>query len=317
MGSLEVRHRIHAVSWTQRSTAQLPSHASFEPAVPGWILPICTEGQQFAIHSFKAGRDNPMSPLPPGSYLERADKWAGWNWYWAVTGAMIPLLHELHLQGGTHQQHLWWLQTWQVWHIRLLIPHTKHSHALLIICGEILISTCPSVLLFPSQPPCCLHTAVLTAPARCAFQYLQHWVLPQVHCAANPKSLSWLLCKAWKSLHTEICCQGQLPLPALPEEQEKGQAFPLSWAAQFQMGFGDQLGVCAKAHPAAQLGQLAAAHHWHSWDSHGAWLTAQTLEKSSSQLVQNTPALLSHTRKRLVLARPEKGILSILPPPFA
>lgn len=30
-------------------------------------------------------------------------------------------------------------------------------------------------------------------------------------------------------------------------------------AAQFQMGFGDQLGVCAKAHPAAQLGQPAAA----------------------------------------------------------
>lgn len=41
------------------------------------------------------------------------------------------------------------------------------------------------------------------------------------------------------------------------------------------MFFGDQLGISAKAHPAAGPGQLAAAHHWHSWESRGARLTAQ------------------------------------------
>lgn len=55
-------------------------------------------------------------------------------------------------------------------------------------------------------------------------------------------------------IQREVCCQGQLPLLALPQEQEKTQALPLVRAAQFQMGFGDQLSICAKAPPAALLG---------------------------------------------------------------
>lgn len=179
----------------------------------GRTLPICIE-QQFLIHHFKGECvNNPTSPLRPGSYLERADKWAGWNWYWAAGGVMIPLACEIHLWGGTHQQHLWWLQTWQPWHIPLFIPHTKHSHNFIIISGEILISTCPSMLQFPWQPPCCLHTAVLTSPAPCAFQVLTARGAASGALWCQSQSLSWLLCKAWKSPLTE---KKLLPRPASP-----------------------------------------------------------------------------------------------------
>lgn len=178
----------------------------------GRTLPICTE-QQFSIHHFKGECvNNPTSPLPPGSYLERADKWAGLNWYWAAGGVMIPLACEIHLWGGTHQQHLWWLQTWQPWHIPLFIPHTKHSHTFIIISGEILISTCPSMLQFPWQPPCCLHTAVLTSSAPCAFQVLTARGAASAALWCQSQSLSWLLCKGWKSPLTER----NLPRPASP-----------------------------------------------------------------------------------------------------
>lgn len=76
------------------------------------------------------------------------------------------------------------------------------------------------------------------------------------------------------------------------------------------MLFGDQQGISAKDPPAARLGQLAAAHRLHSWDSRRAWPIAQeTPVQHSSRVVQNTPAVLSDARKCVVLARPETGIL--------
>lgn len=114
------------------------------------------------------------------------------------------------------------------------IPNTKHSHRpvfphhLWRNTNQHLSKHAPHFL--PTALPyayICAHTLV-----HCSFQLswiidniicFQDQALPQVHCGASPKSLPWFLYAKPGNPHAqrESCCWGQLPLPALPQEQEK------------------------------------------------------------------------------------------------
>lgn len=218
---------------------------------------------------------------------------------------MSPRQYELHLQGGTRQQHLWRLQRWQLWHIPLFIPHTKHSHALIIICGEILISTCPSMLLFPSQPPCSLHTAVLTTSAHCVFS-----VLTALGAASGA-----LWCQSQKLFLTPV--QSLEILTHREKFAAKGsffhksrirdRLFPSSGLLSFRWVLEISWVFVPKPSPLLSWASWLLLTTGTAGTATGHGWQPKTLEKLSSQLVQNTPALLSHTRKCLVLARPERG----------
>lgn len=215
----------------------------------------------------------------------------------------------------TRQQYLWWLQAWQLWHVPLFSPRTKHSHVFIIISGEILISTCPSMLLFPSQPLAACTKCVLTPPAHCAFQVL--WALGAASGSLWCQSQKLVLQSLEILTHREkFAAKASFPCQLFHKSRKRHKLFPSSGLLSFR--WVSEISWVFVPKPTQLLS-------WASWllltpgtagtaTGHGS--LPKTLEKSSSLLLQNTPALLSHTRKP-ILARPEKGVLSILPLPFA
>lgn len=150
------------------------------------------------------------------------------------------LLMELHLWGASHQWHLWWVPAQQLWHIRSLsFPTQSTATALssIIIYGETLISCCLSMLLFSSKPPYTMrhvYSRSCWLSISTELGYRQSlplpgagitsgalWCQPQKLAPAPVQSLEILT-------HRETCRQVQLPLPALPHEQKKTGALPLT-----------------------------------------------------------------------------------------
>lgn len=165
---------------------------------------------------------------------------------------------------GTHQLHLWWWQTWQLWHIPLFIPHTKHSHSHHHLCrntNQHLPKHAPVSL--PAHS--CTHNCSLCISGACS----TGWCQSQKPVLTPMQSL--------EIPHTQ---RNLLPRPASPASSSiragEGTGSSPHRDSSVSNGFGEELGLCAKAHPTAQL---AAAHHWQSWDSHGAWLTAQNTQE--------------------------------------
>lgn len=210
------------------------------------------------------------------------------------------------------------------------IPNTKHSHRpvfphhLWRNPNQHLSKHAPHFL------PTALLYAYICAHTLVHYSFQLSWItdnitcfqdqaLPQVHCGASPKSLPWFLCKAWKSSHTErkLLLRPAPPASSSPRARKDNRLFPSLRVAQWCF-LEISWVFSAKAQLAARPGELAAAHHWHSWNSHMPRLTAPKYSCSHPPGWHKIhPLVLSDARKRVVLARPGTGILSLLALPFA